>query len=116
MPIYLAFNYVECAVWCMLGIFFGFRAVRYFPQNTALCLTAMAAAVAFGLSDYLEAASHGAMTRTTWSLKLVAGLTLFACLLRYQFLQHGRKALSPLRFVAAGVILVLALWLMSTQG
>jgi hypothetical protein len=58
-------NYVECALWMAIGVYFAIAARK--PSTRLRCLIAGVAFVLFGISDYVEAQT-GAWWRPWWLL------------------------------------------------
>ncbi|HSI82190.1 MAG: hypothetical protein ACAI35_27875 [Candidatus Methylacidiphilales bacterium] len=113
---YALFNLAVAAAWWALAGYF-LRKSRSIAPDTAtsaeirkVCWKAALAAFLFGISDCLEISPIG-LSAFTLTVKFGSGLSLFACLMRYDYLKRGPIALAPWRFIAAGVILVLAIYL-----
>jgi hypothetical protein len=84
---YEAFNYFECTAWITIAIVlpFWFRACP--PEKRGVIARASITFVVFGVSDYLEAPTHGRLPWWLWTWKLTCAAYLLKC--RYDFI--GRE-------------------------
>jgi hypothetical protein len=110
--IYAAFNYAECALWWVIGVFVCVRARRKIGRQKFSLFAAGAVLVVFGLSDWFEASREGAIPAWLWAMKIVCGAGLLACRFSYlgwhQF--HWRRG--ELWFAVFCLVAVIAvIWL-----
>jgi hypothetical protein len=81
-------NLIECALWCVIGIGFLFRAIAK-PRQRATALLAGATFLLFGASDYVE--SHtGAWWRPWWLLVWKGICLLIFLILIVQYIRNRR--------------------------
>jgi len=109
---YVWFNQAECLIWWAFGAYFVFRIFCSKPGGFLLLTEAalVAGFLFFGLSDYFEAKDDGPVPIWLWCWKIPNGIILFSLLIWRDYLLRGRVALRPWRFVAASLILTLAIY------
>ena len=105
---YVAIKLGEWVIWTSIAIFFFVKTIFGVERPRWLYLSLSAAFFIFGLADFIEYFTNGTFPWWLWVWKIGGGLTLFALLVTRDYVKRGRAALAPWRFVAAAVILVLA--------
>jgi len=105
---YVAIKLGEWVIWTGIGIFFLVQALSAHEKPLWLYLALAAAFFVFGLADFIEYFTDGTFPWWLWVWKIGGGLTVFALLVVRDYFKRGRRALAPWRFIAAAVILVLA--------
>ena len=85
---YEVFNYCECGAWLLIAVVlpFWFRACP--PEKRGVILRASLTLVVFGISDYLEAPTHGRLPAWLWAWKLICAGYLLKC--RYDYIGRER--------------------------
>ena len=85
---YETFNYFECAAWLIIAIVLPvwFRACP--RDKRGVIARASLTFVVFGVSDYLEAPTHGRLPPWLWTWKLLCAGYLLKC--RYDYIGTGR--------------------------
>ena len=106
---YVTIKLGEWIIWSGIGIYFLLQALLYQAHPRWLYLALATAFFVFGFADFIEYFTNGTFPWWLWAWKIIGGLVLFALLVTRDYVQRGRPALSPWRFVAAAVILALAL-------
>ncbi len=106
---YVAIKLGEWVIWSGIGIFFLVQTFLGRERPIWLYLSLAAAFFVFGLADFIEYFTNGTFPWWLWVWKIGGGLTLFALLVTRDYVKRGRIALAPWRFVAAAIILILAL-------
>jgi hypothetical protein len=105
---YVAIKLGEWVIWSGIGIFFLVKTWCGQERPLWLYLALAAAFLVFGFADFIEYFTNGTFPWWLWVWKIGGGLTLFALLVTRDYVKRGRAALAPWRFVAAAVILTLA--------
>lgn len=105
---YVTIKLGEWVIWTGIALFFftkmlNARHLRW--VNGALAL----AFLFFGLADFIEYFTRGSFPWWLWAWKITGGLILFFLLLLRDYKIRGKAALTPWRFLAALVILGMAL-------
>jgi len=105
---YVAIKLGEWVIWTGIGIFFLTKALLSQERPLWLYLSLAAAFFVFGLADFIEYFTNGTFPWWLWVWKIAGGLMLFALLVTRDYVKRGRVALAPWRFIAAALILLLA--------
>ncbi|MES2570072.1 MAG: hypothetical protein V4710_08455 [Verrucomicrobiota bacterium] len=84
---YEAFNYLECAAWIVIAAALPLWFRRSDAKKRGILLRASLTFILFGISDYLEAPTHGRLPPWLWVWKLLCAGYLLRC--RYEYI--GRK-------------------------
>ena len=85
---YEAFNYFECAAWLTIAIVLPFWFRRCPADKRGVIVRASCTFVVFGVSDYLEAPTHGRLPWWLWTWKLLCAIYLLRC--RYDYIGRER--------------------------
>ena len=80
---YEAFNYFESAAWLIIAVVLPFWFRRCSADQRSVILRASFTFVVFGVSDYLEAPTHGRLPPWLWTWKLLCAAYLLRC--RYEY-------------------------------
>jgi hypothetical protein len=109
MSWYVAIKMGEAVIWLSCCLFFVWKSIVTRPFAYHLLVLA-AAFLIFGLADAVEYVTNGKLPWWLWAWKIAGGLNLFAWLMVDDYMRRGRAALAPYRFIAAGVILLWAIF------
>ncbi len=85
---YETFNYAECAAWWLIAVVLPFWFRRSTPAQRRVVLRASFTFIVFGVTDFLEAPTHGRLPPWLWALKILCALYLLRC--RYEYLGRER--------------------------
>ena len=80
---YETFNYFECVAWVSIALVLPFWFRRCSAEKRVFILRAALTFVLFGISDYLEAPTHGRLPAWLWTWKIVCATYLLRC--RYNY-------------------------------
>ena len=97
--LYETFNRLEAVAWFVIALVLPFRIARRTPRQNLSVFTASAAFVAFGITDLLEAPTHGNLPAWLWAAKIVCAATLLSC--RYHYLGWHTFRLSDRYLIVA---------------
>jgi hypothetical protein len=86
--VYEIFNYGECAAWLIIAVVLPVWFRRCPPEKRGVIWRASLTFVLFGVSDYLEAPTHGRLPWWLWAWKLACATYLLRC--RYEFIGRER--------------------------
>jgi hypothetical protein len=106
---YVLIKLVEWVIWWGIGFYFLTRAFRPESRNPKIKCAVAIGFFIFGGADFIEYFTAGRLPWWLWVWKIVGGLILFGLLVIDDYFKRGSVALSPWRFVAATVILAMAL-------
>ena len=85
---YESFNYAECAAWLIVAIALPFWFRSSLPEKRGVIARASLTFVVFGVSDFLEAPSHGQLPPWLWAWKLLCAGYLLKC--RFDYIGKDR--------------------------
>jgi hypothetical protein len=85
---YEIFNYFECAAWITIGFVLPIWFRRCPPERRGVIYRAALTFVVFGVSDYLEAPTHGRLPAWLWAWKILCAFYLLRC--RYVYIGKER--------------------------
>jgi hypothetical protein len=85
---YEAFNYFECTAWITIALVLPFWFRKSFPEKRGVILRASLTFVFFGISDFLEAPTHGRVPWWLWTWKIACACYLLKC--RYDYIGRER--------------------------
>ena len=85
---YEAFNYFECVAWITIGVALHLRFRQHPADKRAVIARTSIAFIVFGISDYLEAPTHGLLPPWLWAWKILCGAYLLKC--GYDYLGRER--------------------------
>jgi hypothetical protein len=85
---YELFNYGECAAWIIIAAVLPFWFRRNPAEKRRIIYRASAIFIVFGVSDLLEAPTHGRLPAWLWVWKLLCAAVLLKC--RYDYLGKER--------------------------
>ncbi len=85
--VYETFNYFECTAWITIAVVLPFWFRRGPPEKRGVIFRASITFVVFGISDYIEAPTHGRLPWWLWTWKLLCAGYLLKC--RYDYI--GRE-------------------------
>jgi hypothetical protein len=86
--VYETFNYGECAAWLIIALVLPFWFRTAPVEKRGIIARASVLFVIFGVSDYLEAPTHGRLPAWLWAWKLLCAAGLLKC--RYDYLGKER--------------------------
>jgi hypothetical protein len=107
---YVVFNQCECLIWWAFGAYFVWRVSMDRGAMRVAEALLIVGFFFFGLSDYVESNDQGGPPLWLWLWKIGNGCAIFALLIWRDYAMRGRVALNPWRFIAAGVVLGLAMY------
>ena len=87
---YETFNYFECASWITIAVVLPFWFRRCPANKRPVIYRASFTFVIFGISDYLEAPTHGYLPAWLWAWKILCAAYLLRCRYEYIGKEHFR--------------------------
>ncbi len=106
---YVLIKLVEWVIWWGIGFYLLFRAFQPDSPNPKIKGAVALGFFIFGGADFIEYFTAGRLPWWLWVWKIVGGLLLFGLLVADDYNKRGAVALAPWRFVAATIILSMAL-------
>jgi hypothetical protein len=86
--VYEVFNYGECTTWWIIAIVLPIWFRGCPREKRPVVLRASVTFFLFGISDYLEAPTHGRLPAWLWAWKLICAAYLLRC--RYDYIGRER--------------------------
>jgi hypothetical protein len=114
---YVTIKMMEWLIW--FGVGFYYLKIFFTSDRASWVHPLLASAFfIFGLADFVEYFTRGHFPWWLWIWKIAGGLTLFGLLIIDDYYRRGTAALSPWRFVAALIILAMAVecWWLSSRA
>ena len=109
---YETFNYFECATWLTIALALPFWFRRAPAVKRAVIWRAALTFVLFGISDYVEAPTHGHLPPWLWAWKILCAAYLLRCRYEYIGKEHFRwRDRTNILALVCFVVVVLAMFL-----